>query len=227
MRTSWLVLIGSLVAGCGERPAAQEPRGDRGDHSDHFERGFTRADDFVAMFDDPARDEWQKPEGVIELLEITPGMTVADIGAGTGYFLPHLSRAAGPSGKVLALDIEPDMVRHMTERAARSGLDNVEARVVAPADPGLAPGSVDRILIVNTWHHIGGRERYAAKLRRALRPGGRIAIVEYTPDAPRGPPAKHRLAADIVIRELETAGLEAVPAREDLPYQHIVIAQLP
>jgi SAM-dependent methyltransferase len=177
------------------------------------------------MFDDPARDAWQKPGQVVALLEISPGMTIADVGAGTGYFLPHLSRATGEGGAVLALDIEPDMVRHMTERAAKAGLANVEARVVEPADPKLGAGSVDRILIVNTWHHIGGRKRYAARLREALRPGGLVAVVDYTREAPRGPPPAHRLPAAAVVSELEAGGLRAEIVAEDLPHQYVVIGR--
>jgi SAM-dependent methyltransferase len=222
MHTTWLAVIGTLVAGCGDRQPAAKPDGT---HSDHYHRDFTRADDYVAMFDDPARDAWQKPGQVVALLEISPGMTIADVGAGTGYFLPHLSRATGEGGAVLALDIEPDMVRHMTERAAKAGLANVEARVVEPADPKLGAGSVDRILIVNTWHHIGGRKRYAARLREALRPGGLVAVVDYTREAPRGPPPAHRLPAAAVVSELEAGGLRAEIVAEDLPHQYVVIGR--
>src|SRR5690606_10604633 len=112
-------------------------------------------------------DAWQKPDEVVALLELAPGMTVVDLGAGTGYFLGRLSRAVGPGGAVIATDVEPDMVRHMGERIAREGLANARA-ILAPADGvGVPDGSADRILIVDVWHHVPERARYAAALARA------------------------------------------------------------
>jgi ubiquinone/menaquinone biosynthesis C-methylase UbiE len=164
---------------------------------------------------------------VIAAMRVDPGMTVADLGAGTGYFLPHLSRAVGPSGKVLALDVEPDMVRHMTERAAREGLANVVARKVPYDDPELPAGSVDRVLIVDTWHHIPDRPRYAAKLAAALRPAGAVLIVDLTRDAQRGPPREHRIPAETAAAELAAGGLTTEMATEELPDQYIVIGKRP
>ncbi len=151
-------------------------------------------------------------------------MVVADVGAGTGYFLPHLSPAVGESGRVLALDVEPGMVAHMSQRIAQAAMGNAEARRVAPDDPGLAAGSADRILIVDTWHHIDDREAYGARLRQALRPGGRVVVVDFTPDSPHGPPPAMRIPAEQVQRELEAAGFEARIVEESLPYQYVVQA---
>lgn len=188
-------------------------------------RRFRDAESWAGHFDNPRRNAWQKPRHVVAIMDIEPGMTVVDIGAGTGYFLPHLSAAVGPEGRVLGLDIEPDMVRYMTERATRQGLDNVEAREVSPADPGLAPASVDRVLVVNTWHHIADRAAYAAKLARALKPGGAVYIVDYTLTAKRGPRRSHRLAAAQVLADLEAGGLAAERVKEKLPHQYITVGR--
>jgi predicted methyltransferase len=219
-------------AGAELEPGSAEHGGDDHAHHHHHEgpaplgHRFERAQDHVAGLENPERDAWQKPGHVISLMQIQPGMTVADIGAGTGYFLSYLSRAVGPGGKVLGLDIEPDMVRYMKERAARENLTNVEARKVATDDPGLAPGSVDRVLIANTWHHIPARPAYAARLATALAPGGVIYIVDFHMDAEHGPPRDHRLEAKAVVAELEAAGLEAeIVAREDLDEQYVVTAR--
>jgi len=149
-------------------------------------------------------------------------MTVADIGAGTGYFEPHLGRAVGPAGRVLALDVEPNMVDHLRERCAEAGLANVEARRVAPEDTGLAPASIDRILIVDTWHHVGERERYAARLREALRPDGAVLVVDFTLASPHGPPPPMRLSAEEVAAELAAGGLAVEVVPETLPWQYVV-----
>ncbi|WP_438021126.1 methyltransferase domain-containing protein [Sorangium sp. So ce315] len=186
---------------------------------------FERAEDWVAAFEGPERDAWQKPAEVIAAMRLAPGMRVADLGAGTGYFLPHLSRAVGPTGAVIGLDIERDMVRYMTERAARERLANVTARTVSPDDPGLDPGSVDRILVVNTWHHIPDRPAYAAKLKAALRPDGAVVVVDFTDTARHGPPKEHRIAAEAVAAELRAGGLSPQIVAEDLPDQYIVVGR--
>jgi cyclopropane fatty-acyl-phospholipid synthase-like methyltransferase len=194
-------------------------------HRPGMKHDFSDAAKYAKSFDNPERAEWQKPDRVIALMAIEPGMTVADIGAGTGFFVPYLSRAVGGEGKVLALDVEPNMVEHVRARASEAGLDRVEARVVDPADPGLASGSVDRILIVNTWHHIDDRGAYAAKLREDLAPGGSIWVVDFDKTSPKGPPAHHKLEPRDVIAELEAGGLEAMLVEEDLPEQYVVVAR--
>jgi ubiquinone/menaquinone biosynthesis C-methylase UbiE len=176
-------------------------------------------------FDGPERAAWQKPDHVIALMSISPGMTVVDLGAGTGFFEPALDRAVGDSGKVLALDVEPNMVEHLKARAAQENLGRVEARLVATDDPGLAPQSVDRILVVNTWHHIDDRGPYAAKLGRALRAGGSIWVVDFDKTSAKGPPANHKLDPAEVIAELEAGGLDAEPVDEELSEQYVVVAR--
>jgi len=190
-----------------------------------MQHDFSDTSKFSQAFDDPARDAWQRPAEVIEHLHIEPGSTVVDLGAGTGYFAGWLSRAVGPEGKVLALDIEPNMVKFVEQRAKEQGLGNVSARVVAADDPGLAPGSVARVLIVDTWHHIDDRSRYAAKLALGLGPQAEIWIVDFTEESDVGPPARYRVTAEQVVRELQAAGLHAeVVAGEQLPKQYIVRA---
>ncbi|WP_437518133.1 class I SAM-dependent methyltransferase [Sorangium sp. So ce1099] len=205
-----------------------------GHHADHAGHGhgpgplvhrFERAEEWVARFEGPERDAWQKPASVVAAMRIAPGMRVADLGAGTGYFLPHLSRAVGPAGAVVGLDIEPDMVRYMAERATRERLANVTARQVRPDDPGLEPGSVDRILVVDTWHHIPDRPAYAAKLRAALRPDGAVVVVDFTDAARHGPPKEHRIPAETVAAELRAGGLSPQIVAEDLPEQYIVVGK--
>lgn len=221
-------LLTLVAAACATTPP---PEGGHAHGQDHAQgplvHRFEHAKEWAPKFDDPARDAWQHPKDVIDTMEIRPGMTVADIGAGTGYFEPWLSRAVGTTGTVLALDVEPDMVRHITERAAREELTNVRASVVAMDDPKLPAAGLDRILIVDTWHHIAGREAYAAKVRSGLKASGKVFVVDFKLDATHGPPRHHRLAAEQVARELTSAGLSARVATTTLPEQYIVVGERP
>jgi predicted methyltransferase len=216
-----------VVFACSSKtpgPAPQAPSA----HSDHAQghhgghHGFKDANQWAPVFDDPARDAWQKPDAVVAALALAPGMTVADVGAGTGYFEARLSAAVGATGTVLAVDIEPDMVRYIRERAAREKLTNVTPTLGSPDDPNLAPGSVDRILIVDTWHHIESRDAYVAKLVTALKPGGSVVVVDFTLDASKGPPRAMRLAPTVVVADLTNGGLRASIVDEGLPEQYIV-----
>lgn len=184
---------------------------------------FENAEVWAKDFDNPARDAWQQPERVLAALELHPKMIVADIGAGTGYFAVRIARAV-PDGQVIATDIEPDMVRYMTERAAREGLTNLRAVRTPPDSPQLAAESVDRILVVDVWHHLDDRVAYARALALALRPGGKLAIVDFKLDSTHGPPPKHRLSPDQILAELRSAGLAAALSVTVLPEQYIVIA---
>jgi predicted methyltransferase len=194
-------------------------------HRHGMKHDFSDTAKFEKAFDDPERAAWQKPGHVVALMEIAPGMTVADLGAGTGFFEPVLAAAVGAGGKVLALDVEPNMVEHLKERVAEAGLTQVEPRLVASDDPGMTPGSVDRILVVNTWHHIDDRGPYSAKLRAALKPGGSIWVVDFEKSSGKGPPAQHKLEPREVIAELEAGGLAAEQVSEELADQYVVVAR--
>lgn len=206
-------------------PAGHPTRAGTHNQETGFHLEFKGAEEWAKRFDDPARDTWQKPDHVVNLLGLRPGTTVADVGAGTGYFLARLSQKVGPTGQVLALDVEPDMVRYMTERAKKEGLANTTIRKVAPDDPALPPGGLDKVLIVNTWHHIGGRSAYAQKLSASLIAGGEVFIIDFTLDSPEGPPKHHRLPPERVMKELQAGGLEPRVLKEDLPYQYVIVGR--
>lgn len=228
-----LLLAGLTGAAACSAPAAVPPPHHPGAHAaqehphqhGHAHHRFEDAASWSKVFDDPARDAWQKPGVVVAALGLRPGMTVADVGAGTGYFEPHLARAVGKDGVVLAVDIEPDMVRWIGERAVRDGTPNVKASLGTAADPGLPEGAVDRVLVVDTWHHVADRGAYARKLARSLRKGGFVAIVDFTKASPHGPPPAHRIAPEEVVAELAAAGLRAGSREVDLPYQYLVIGE--
>ena len=217
MRIAFVVLAVSLVACGGAAKSQPAPLVHR----------FDDAATWSKKFDDPARDAWQKPADVVAAMAIAPGMTVADVGAGTGYFEPYLSRAVAPGGKVLAVDIEPSMVQWLRDRAAREHWSNVRPSLGAVDDPKLPRRGVDRVLVVDTWHHIPDRVAYAAKIAAALAPNGTLTIVEFKLDSPEGPPAAHRIAPEALEAELKSAGLVTSRVAVDLPYQYVVSARDP
>ncbi|HEY5895966.1 MAG TPA: class I SAM-dependent methyltransferase [Burkholderiales bacterium] len=187
---------------------------------DH-QHSFKDAEQWAHVFDDPSRDGWQKPHQVIQALELAPDAVVADIGAGTGYFSARLSRML-PKGKVYAVDVEPGMVRHLVSRAKREKLLNVTA-VQATPDEARLPEKIDLALFVDVYHHIDDRRRYFEDLRRALKPGGRVAIIDFTMDSDLGPPPRARVPRAQVARELAAAGYVLADEPDFLPNQYFLI----
>ena len=201
-------------------PAASPAPHGHGHHGQGFHKRFDGAEGWAKVFDAPDRDAWQKPDTVLDALELTPKSLVADVGAGTGYFSVRLARRV-PEGKVFAVDVEADMVRYLVERARREGLPGLVAIQAEPNDPKI-PEPVDVVLVVDTLHHIDARDAYFVKLRSSLRPGGRVAIVDFTKDATMGPPPAHRLGAEEVVALAARAGLSKV--REvALPQQYVLV----
>jgi SAM-dependent methyltransferase len=125
---------------------------------------------------------------------------------------------------VIATDLEPDMVRFLNERARREQLPNLRAIQATPSASGLPARSVDRVLVVHVWHHLAGHREYARGLAAALRPGGRLLVVDFSPTARRGPPASLRVSPEAVIEVLEGAGLSARVCPIVLPDQYLVEA---
>jgi SAM-dependent methyltransferase len=187
---------------------------------DH-QHAFRDAERWAHVFDDPERDRWQKPHEVIQALGLRADARIADLGAGTGYFAARLANML-PKGRVYAVDIEPDMVRYLEARAKREGLRNVIALKGEPDDP-LLPEKVDLILLVDVYHHIEARADYFRRLRASLRPGGRVAIIDFRLDSPAGPPRAARVAPETVKAEMSAAGYAAPAEHSFLPYQYFLV----
>lgn len=209
--------------GCG---GAQKHDGaGHGHHAHHapHHHGFEDPASWSERWDNAERDVWQKPDAVLAALALAPDDTVADIGAGTGYFAVRLA-AAVPEGRVYAVDVEPKMVAWLGERAAKMGLGNLEPVQGTFDDPKI-PEPVDLVMLTNTYHHIEGRTPYFARLASSLAPGGRVAIVDYKLvfDG-HGPPPAMRLAPDAVIAEMQAAGYALASRDEEtLPRQYILV----
>jgi len=166
------------------------------------------------------RDATERPQDLVEEMALKPGMTVADIGTGVGYMLPYLSRAVGPSGRVLAEDIFDDFLNAAKQRAEDRKLGNVAFIKGTETDPRLADGSVDVILALDSYHHYDYPEKMLAAFAQALREGGRLVVVEYykRPNAMPGLDAvKHiRLDEPDLVREIESHGFRKVSEREHI-----------
>jgi ubiquinone/menaquinone biosynthesis C-methylase UbiE len=176
------------------------------------------------VFDDPARAAWQKPEQLVAALGLRPGQCVADLGAGTGYFSRLLSTAVGPTGTVLAVDPEPNLVAYLRDRAEREGAANLTPVLASLDNPRLPAGLVDLVLIVDTYHHIDDRIAYLRRLQRALQPSGRVAVVDWQKrPLPVGPEMEHKLAREQVMDEMTAAGYRLAEEPAILPYQYFLI----
>jgi predicted methyltransferase len=193
--------------------AAQSPR--------THQHSFSGAQKWAQVFDDPQRDAWQKPHQVIEALELAPDSAVADIGSGTGYFSVRLAHFL-PRGHVYGVDIEPDMVSYLAERAKREAPEIVTAVAGQPGDPRL-PAKVDVVLMVDVYHHIEHRGEYFSLLQTYLKPGGRLAIVDFNGQSRMGPPVSARIAPAQVRAELEQAGYRLIRQPDFLPEQFFLI----
>ena len=178
-----------------------------------------------AVFDDPRRDAWQKPDETVAALGITAGMTVADLGAGTGYFTKRLSAAVGEAGSVYAVEVEPNLVVHLRDRAEREKTKNVIPVLASFDDPRLPARAVDLVLIVDTLHHIDHRLAYLKHLRTRLRDGGRVAVIDWKEgELAQGPPPPHKLARAQVVKEMTEAGYElAAEPAIGLPYHYFLV----
>jgi ubiquinone/menaquinone biosynthesis C-methylase UbiE len=174
------------------------------------------AGEYARILEDPSRDAWQKPHEVISALKIRPDEVIADIGAGSGYFTRRFARHAA---KVFAVDIDPQLLQ-MIRTEAPPKVVTIEA---AADDPRLPDGEVDTIFICDVLHHIENRPRYYEKLLKAMKPQGRIVIVDfYKRDLPVGPPVAMKLSEDQVAAELKAAGLRLVDSQTFLPYQYFL-----
>jgi len=185
------------------------------------EHRFGDADRWARVFDDPARDAWQKPHEVIRALAPAPDARIADIGSGTGYFSVRLAHAV-PKGRVYGVDTEPDMVKHLADRARREHLANVVAIAGRPDDAAL-PEKVDLVLMVDVYHHIADREDYFGRLRGSLKPGARVAIIDFSETSKDGPPRRERISPTRVRAEMRRAGYALAEEHRFLPNQYFLV----
>lgn len=185
------------------------------------------SEEFIKRLEDPAREAWQQPDQVVYSLDLRPDAEVAEIGAGSGYFSIRLAKSVGPSGRVYAVDVDQKLLDHIDRRAEREKLDNIQTILADADDPKLGSESVDVIFICDTLHHIGNRQRYYPLLTRALRPGGKLVIVDFHKRSlPVGPPVEMKIDRKACLKEIEAAGFRLVEEFLFLKYQYFFVFEL-
>ena len=179
---------------------------------------------YISMLENPQRDSEQRPEEVLKTLGIKQGEAIADIGAGSGYFAFRFARQVGDSGRVYAVDINSDMILFMNRKIRDLKLRNVSTVLSAPDDPLLVDDSVNRFFICNTWHHVQNRPNYLTLMKKILKPGGQIIVLDYhKKELPVGPPPEMKMAREDVIKEMESGGFKLAQEHTFLPYQYFLV----
>jgi SAM-dependent methyltransferase len=208
------------------RPAPGHGAGHGGHDGGHgMPHRFDDAARWAASFDAPERDAWQRPSEVVAaLVGGRQDLVVADIGAGTGYFSVRFA-AAVPAGQVIAVDVERTLLDWVARRAREAALPNLTTHLGGESGPAWRPElpKIDLAFSCNTYHHIADRPRYFAEVRAALADGGQLAIVDFTPESPRGPPRAHRVPAEAVIAELASVGFRLASRLALLPDQYLLV----
>lgn len=173
---------------------------------------------WVSVFERPGREVYDKRHTIVESLDLIPGMVVADIGAGTGFYTHLFAEAVGDSGKVYAVDISENFIENILRIAKKQGLKNIEGIISTPTSAGLAPASIDLAFICDTYHHFEYPQTMLASIHKSLRPGGKLVIIDFRkqPGVSSGWVMSHVRANEVtVIKEVEAAGFRLV-AQQDL-----------
>jgi len=202
--------------------AASQDATKRDEHEMH--RLHSDPKSYIGALDDPKRDVYQKPHEVIAALGLKPGEVVADVGAGSGYFTFRLAHQVGDKGKIYAVDVSPDMILHINRRIRELKVSNVISLLADPDDPLLPDRSVNRFFFSESWHHIENQTKYLALMKRMLKPGGEIVMIDFHKrESPVGPPLSMKIAREDLIKQMETNGFRLTKEHTFLPYQYFLV----
>jgi SAM-dependent methyltransferase len=170
------------------------------------------------------RESEENPDGALDAIGFKPGMVVADVGAGTGYMSLKMAKRVGPTGKVYAEDVQPEMLRRLRANAVDAKLTNIQTVLGGEADPKLPPNALDLILLVDVYHEFSQPQRMLRKMREALKSDGRLVLLEYRKEDPSIPiRPEHKMSVAEVKLEVEAEGFHLDQVLETLPRQHILI----
>jgi predicted methyltransferase len=209
--------VGILLSILSATPSSQSQQ-----QGGHPGRLFPPSD--LGLLDAPDRDLWQRPDQIMDALGVADASVVADIGAGSGWFTIRLARRVGPRGLVYAEDVQKEMINAILRRVGREGFNNVQARLGLKNDPRLPPSSLDAALMVDAYHEVEDRVTMLANLAKALKPGGRLGIVDFRLDGTGpGPDPEERVSPDVVVNDATKAGLKLIRQEPFLQYQYFLI----
>lgn len=176
----------------------------------------------------PAREREERTDLLIDQLPLGPGDTAADLGAGTGFFSLPMAERVGPTGRVLAVDIQPEMLQIIQQRVERNGIGNIDTILATETDPRLPPNSVDMLLMVDAYHEFSYPREVMQGVVRGLRPGGRVVLIEYRGEDPMVPiKPLHKMTQQQAITEMQAVGLEWQETLDILPQQHFMVFRKP
>lgn len=179
---------------------------------------------YIASLEEPGRAEWQKPDEVIRALRLSPGETLCDVGSGPGYFALRAARRLEASGWVYAEDVEASMIDALRDRVSQARLSNVTPILGLPDDPLLPKASCDVVLVVNTYHLFPNGPAFLRRLSKSLKPGGRLANIDFHKrETPQGPVVARRVARETFLLDAQRASLKLVGEEKFLPYQYFLI----
>jgi ubiquinone/menaquinone biosynthesis C-methylase UbiE len=217
----WLALAGFALFGAGLLWAGPVPA-----QQGHQHERMPNVMEYLDRLDRPERDHDQKPAQVVDALELKPGMHVADLGAGSGYFTRRFVEAVGETGKVYVIDVEPEALKYVEESLIRMHRRfEAEFILARPDNPKIPLESVDLIFVCDTYHHLEDRADYFRNVKTSLKPGGRIALIDFYHDERSGDPGfpkRHLVPREKVIEEMTTAGYRLAKEHRFLPKQYFL-----
>jgi len=181
----------------------------------------------AAWLERPEREDEEQPSRAVAALDIRPGQVVADVGAGSGYYTVRLAERVGPTGRVFAADIQPEMLDLLRSRVKRARLDQVELVRSTETEPGLPEGLFDLVLMVDVYHELARPQEVLRKLRASLKPDGRLVLIEFRKESPWVPiREEHKMSVKEARMELEAEGYRFDRVIDVLPWQHILVFRL-
>ena len=179
---------------------------------------------YLGALEDPKRDAYQKPQEVMGALGLKAGEVIADIGAGSGYFTFRLTHHVGDRGKVYAVDVSPDMIRHINRRIRELKATNVVSILADPDDPLLPHASVNRFFFSDSWHHIDNQTKYLSLIKKMLKASGEMVMIDFHKKVlPVGPPIHMKIAREDLIKQMQSNGFRLTKEHTFLPYQYFLV----
>jgi ubiquinone/menaquinone biosynthesis C-methylase UbiE len=216
-----LMLIAVVLVLCPARLVAQDGV-KRDPHQMHRLHNDPSA--YIGALNDAKRDTYQKPHEVLTALVLKSGEVIADIGAGSGYFTFRIAHHVGARGKVFAVDVSPDMIRHINRRIRDLKAENIVPVLADPDDPLLAERSIDRFFVCNVWHHVENPTKYLSMMKKILKPAGEVVMIDFhKKELSFGPPLEMKIAREDLIEQMEGNGFRLAKEHTFLPYQYFLV----